>query len=75
MYNFFTEVLWGKEVALWAIQAAAAFLKVRFWSIVIHRLDVCARQGWGEGGGVLRTLAKCQKELVTKPVVHRNKLI
>ena len=29
----------------------------------------------GGGGGVLRTLAKCQKELVTKPVVHRNKLI
>ena len=29
----------------------------------------------GGGGGVQRTLAKCQKELVTKPVVYRNKLI
>ena len=40
LYNFFTEVVRGKEVALWAIQAAAAFLKVRFWSAVIHRLDL-----------------------------------
>ena len=50
MYNFFTEVLRGKEVALWAIKAAVAFLKVRFWSIVIHRLDLRARQGWGRRG-------------------------
>ena len=40
MYNFFTEVLRGKEVALWAMKAAVAFLKVRFRSIVIHRLDL-----------------------------------
>ena len=33
--------------------------------------------GWGLGGGGrgLRVLAKCQKEPVTKPGVHRNKLI
>ena len=50
MYIFFTEVLRGKEVALWAIKAAVAFLKVRFWSTVIHRLDLRAREGWGWRG-------------------------
>ena len=73
MYNFFTEVLRGKEVALWAIKAAVAFLKVRF--AVLSFIVLTCELDRGGGGGVLRTLAKCQKELVTKPVVHRNKLI